>query len=64
MVGVGTPVNWIHRCGAVEIQRSKLPQLARDLDLRARDLDSLIRRMSSLGQVRARGDVLRFEVAQ
>jgi hypothetical protein len=52
--------SYVFRCGAVEVQRATLPQLARDLQVRARDLDSLIQRMAAAGQVTARGDLLRF----
>jgi hypothetical protein len=51
---------YIHHCGAITISRSGLPLLARDLNVRPRDLASLIKRMAALGQVRTQGEVLRF----
>jgi hypothetical protein len=55
-----TLYSYVHRCGALTVTRSALPQFARDLNLRPRDLESLIKRMTALGQVRANGDKLRF----
>jgi hypothetical protein len=44
-----TLYSYVHRCGAVTLTRSALPQFARDLNL-----------MAALGQVRANGDKLRL----
>ncbi len=56
----GNLFTYVHRVGAVEVHRATLPQLARDLQVRARDLESLIARMGAVGQVSSSGDVLRF----
>jgi hypothetical protein len=60
MSRAGKLYSYVHRCGAVTVTRSALPQFARDLNLRPRDLASLIERMAALGQVRAHVEVLRF----
>jgi hypothetical protein len=55
---------YVNRCGAVTVTRAALPQLARDLNLRERDLRSLIARMAAVGQVTTRGDLLRFAMPE
>lgn len=60
MSRAGTLYSYVHHCGAVTVTRAALPQFARDLNIRPRDLASLIERMAALGQVTTRGDVLRF----
>jgi hypothetical protein len=64
MKPTGNLYHYIHRCGAVEVQRATLPLLARDLRVHGRDLAKLIERMGSLGQVTSRGDVLRFSAPE
>jgi len=51
---------YVHRIGAVTVSRAGLPLLAYDLNVRQRDLDTLIARMSALGRVVTTGDVLSF----
>jgi hypothetical protein len=60
MSRTGTLYSYVHKCGAITVTRSGLPLLARDLNVRPRDLASLIERMAALGQVRTQGEVLRF----
>lgn len=53
---------YIHRCRRVTVTRSGLPQLARDLCVRDRDIASLIAQMAQRGQVAEVGNVLQFAV--
>ncbi len=50
----------VNRIGAVTIARAALPQLARDLCVRDRDMASLIAQMAQRGQMAETGSVLHF----
>jgi hypothetical protein len=60
MSGAGTVYSYVHRCGAVIVTRAALPQLARDLCIRDRDIASLIAQMAQRRQVAETGRVLQF----
>jgi hypothetical protein len=55
-----TLYSYVNRIGAVTITRAALPQLARDLCVRDRDMASLIAQMAQRGQMMEVGNVLQF----
>jgi hypothetical protein len=55
-----TLYSYVNRIGTVTITRAALPQLARDLCVRDRDMASLIGQMAQRGQVAETGSVLQF----